>query len=585
MGNCMKFALVVVLLAGTLASAQTSAPESMSGPFEIREGTSFSARPNPKGTAEATSSEPAPSGTTRTIDDIREAYEVIRAYYGGRRATDDVLTTSAVSGMLAELDPHSSYFDSREFAELLADQDSEYSGTGSTIASFRSRGRLETFVLAVQSNSPAQQAGLQYGDRIVAVDGVPAAGLDSVAIRDRVRGPRGSTVELTVERSATGKLETIEMRRDRVAQPTVPNYFMLKDRVGYIDLTQGFSHTTAAEFETAVVELKRLGMRSLVIDLRGNPGGILDSAVKVAEKFLPAGSAIISERGRRDTYIRTFRSANKDAETLPLVVLVDRHTASASEIVAGALQDNDRALILGETTFGKGLVQDVLPLPSGTGMTLTTARYYTPSGRSIQRNYTGVGRYDYFTRQGPAQPSSSSRTLTNRAVQGGVGIVPDQNLEPNGLDDLDVHLLDPIFFFAREAISGRIAELNTDGSPFRARYRQSVIFDDAGADDDEIWTAFQKFVAASAGAVSPNGSDRDRIVGQIRYQLALAAFGQTAADEVRIRSDKQIMRSIALLPKAANLAAAAEKTRINLRSDKKTRRVASPAGQGRNRRN
>lgn len=574
----MKFALVVLALAATLAPAQSSNPTNPADTFELRDGTSFSARSNGRNR----SAEPVSATSTAIIGGIREASEIIQKNYGGIRSSKvDSLTTATVSGMLAELDPHSTYFDPREFAELLADQESEYSGTGSTIASFRLDGKLETFVLAVQQNSPAANAGLRYGDRIVAIDGVPTTGADSVAIRDRVRGPRGTMVVLTVERAGSGKLDTIQMTRDRVAQRTVPNYFLMSRGVGYIDLTQGFSHTTATEFEIALAELRRRGMDSLVIDLRGNTGGILDSAVKVAEKFLPAGSAIISERGRRDTYIRSFRSTNRDPETLPLVLLVDRHTASASEIVAGALQDNDRALIVGETTFGKGLVQDVVALPSGAGMTLTTARYYTPSGRSIQRNYTGVGRYDYFTRQQSESSGERSQTLTQRTAYGGTGIVPDQPLNGD-LERLNPILLDPIFFFARGAVSGRVPELEVGTLPFRERFRQAVIFNNVEIVDDELWVAFKKSAGTPAAV---KDSDRSAIVRQIRYQIALATFGQEGADEVRIRSDHQVLRSITMLPKAAELAAKAQKARHSIDSSKKTRRVAFPAGQGRNRRN
>ena len=226
-------------------------------------------------------------------------------------------------------------------------------------------------------------------------------------------------VRMTVERVASGRLETIEMKRDRVFQPTLPNYFIVRDGIAYIDLSEGFSHTTSAEFAAALKELHRRGMTSLILDLRNNSGGILDQAIKVAEEFLPAGSAIISQRGRSIIDNREWRSANRNPEKLPMVVLVNDQTASASEVVAGALQDNDRALILGQNTFGKGLVQNVVGLPMGSGLTLTTARYFTPSGRSIQRTYTGTGMYDYFNHRtsggtptpGPHRPATTRRAM------------------------------------------------------------------------------------------------------------------------------------------------------------------------------
>jgi carboxyl-terminal processing protease len=263
-------------------------------------------------------------------------------------------------------------------------------------------------------------------------------------------------MRLTVERASNNRVETVEMRRGRVPQPSIPDAYILRPGIGYIDLSEGFNYTTYTELDTAVQDLKRSGMRSLILDLRGNGGGIVNQAVKVAERFLPSGTLILTQQGRARIDNRTWRSANPRAETMPLVVLVDENTASASEIVAGAFQDDDRALIVGDKTFGKGLVQGVIDLPGGTGLTLTAARYLTPSGRSIQRDYSKIDLYDYFNHKTPAadidNPYFEARTATNRPVFGGDGIEPDEVIKSDTLSNVQVGLLDTIFAFSREAV-------------------------------------------------------------------------------------------------------------------------------------
>src|SRR5215203_441307 len=428
MKKFLSFACALCIFASVSVRGQAISQAPGSDPFQIDRGSSFSASTKPG--ARVTGSAPATAAAGKIVSDVEQALDIIRRnHVNGARLAAAELTKSSVTGMLAELDPHSSYFDAAEYSELLGEQDSEYSGTGSTISNFLKNGVLETYILSTHPESSAARANLQYGDRIVSVEGVPVGGLTSDVVRDKVRGPRGSFVRMTIERASTGRIETIDLKRDRVFQPTLPNYFIVRDGVAYIDLTEGFSHTTSGEFAAALKELHRRGMTSLILDLRANSGGILDQAVKTAEEFLPAGSTIISQRGRSPIDNREWRSANRNPETIPLVVLVDGDTASASEVVAGALQDNDRALIVGRTTFGKGLVQNVLDLPMGSGLTLTTARYYTPSGRSIQRTYSGTGMYDYFNHRSAGTetgPKPEAHTVTNRVVFGGNGITPDE---------------------------------------------------------------------------------------------------------------------------------------------------------------
>jgi carboxyl-terminal processing protease len=297
-------------------------------------------------------------------------------------------------------------------------------------------------------------------------------------------------------------------------------------------------------------------MQTLVLDIRGNPGGIMEEAVKVAEKFLPSGALIVTQRGRHPIDNHIWRSANRSPETLPLVVLVDGGSASASEILAGALQDNDRALIVGERTFGKGLVQSVFDLPWSAGLTLTTARYYTPSGRSIQRDYSKTGLYDYYERHqiSAAQSPSEARTLTNRKVYGGDGIQPDETVATPVLSRDQMSLLDPLFFFIRVTAAAR----QNGRSP-------SILPASFSAENEagRLLPEFEKFATARYPGLSSNllHSEANFIKQRLVYDLTMATGNMEAAKRSWNRSDPQILKALEMLPKAGELAASASKVR------------------------
>lgn len=523
-------------------------------PFKITQGSSFAA----SGTSPEAKASKAGGGISKEVvaADFEAALNIIRKnYVHGAKLDQNVLTKSAIDSMLRTLDPHSNYYDAAEYTELLGEHESEYSGTGSSIATFEREGEFETYIISTYPGSPAFKAKLRFGDRIVAVNGEKTSGQSSDTVRDKVRGKRGTTVRLTIERADTKAVEIIEIRRDRVHRPSVPNGYLLSKGVGYVDMTNGFSNSTAGELEGAIKELNRLGMVSMILDLRGNTGGILDQAVKVAEKFLPAGSSIVSQRGRFAMDNRTWSSANANYETMPVVLLVDENTASASEVVAGALQDNDRALIVGEKTFGKGLVQNVLSLPFGSGLTLTAARYYTPSGRSIQRDYSDGSLYNYFNHKNASVEIDRSiyvaRTLTNRKVYGGDGITPDLMFRSEDLSSLQISLLDPIFFYAREYVNGRIK---------KAENKKSGLF----STPEDMVASFSEFAAREnswrlSAALLPG--EAAFIRNRLRYDLAMATFGMDSANRARIESDPLVAKAIDLLPEAAELAASAKKAK------------------------
>jgi carboxyl-terminal processing protease len=312
-------------------------------------------------------------------------------------------------------------------------------------------------------------------------------------------------------------------------------------------------------------QLKSEGMRSLVLDLRGNGGGIVDQAVKVAERFLPAGTLILTQQGRARIDNRSWRSQNTAAETLPLVLLVDENTASASEIVAGAFQDNDRALIVGEKTFGKGLVQSVIDLPGSTGLTLTAARYLTPSGRSIQRDYSTLDTYDYFNHKTAAidKPFFEARTVTDRRVHGGDGIQPDEAVKDDDVSESQAALLDTLFLFSREAVNGRIAgqeNYRSSSLTFGKRITPGDVMV-----SDGLMSAFYAFAIKNGGGKFTAASlraDSHFIKVRLRYNLAMASFGSVSADQVLIEDDPQVAKGIEVLPRAGQLAQLAAKARL-----------------------
>lgn len=534
-------------------------------PFSIKRGSTFSAS---GGSASLGSdSSEKESASRRIAADILEAEALIKNnYITGRKVTASELTKNALDGALLALDPHSSFYDRAEWREMLDDQRSGYTGIGATIANFERNGVTETYVLATFPASPASRAQLRYGDRIVAINGEKMTGLASDVVRDKIRGSTGTVFRLTVERAATNRVETLSISRGRVAQPSIPDSYILRPGVGYIVLSEGFNYTTAQEFDVAMSELKRQGMRSLILDLRNNPGGIVDQAVKIAERFLPAGTLILTQKGRTRIDNRVWRSTNINADTMPLVVLVNEDTASASEIVAGAFQDDDRALIVGEKTFGKGLVQSVIDLPSGSGLTLTTARYLTPSGRSIQRDYSKLNLRDYYNHKSPLtaidKPFFEARTATNRKVYGGDGIHPDEEVKISAITRPQAALIDPLFFFAREVAQGRVAAAEN----YRSQQPTSGkrILSGEMQISDALLASFNEFTLRNFGdsfTVEYLRTNAAFLKLRLRYNLVMAAYGTISADQVLIEDDPQVARAIETLPRSAELARLAAKVR------------------------
>jgi carboxyl-terminal processing protease len=338
---------------------------------------------------------------------------------------DSLLYRKAVSGMLGELhDPHSLFLDQRRLSRLDESTSGHYAGVGIQM-DIRDSGIT---VVATLHGTPAEQAGIASGDRIVEIDGKSARGLTSEEALKTLRGPAGSKVSVVVERPGVTAPLTFSLTRRDIQVNPVQHALLMPDGVGYVDLTV-FSSEAASDLGHAIDSLRAAGARSLVLDLRGNPGGLLDQGIGVADLFLDAGQPIVSTKGRSADENRAFADrAPQRWGTMPLVVLTDSGTASASEIVAGALQDHDRALVVGTATYGKGSAQRVFRIRDG-AVKLTTALWYTPSGRSINRPRGGDAADD------DVPPADSTKrpefkTDAGRTVLGGGGIVPDV-LVPN----------------------------------------------------------------------------------------------------------------------------------------------------------
>lgn len=473
----------------------------------------------------------------------------------------EMLTKAAVLGMLHVLDPHSSFFDRRAFNEMQEEQSSRFYGIGVTI----NRRNDKTCVLGVVKGMPAERAGIKYGDIIVEVDGKSAQGWSQQEVLNHVRGERGSEVEIAVERVGEPVPLKFRIVRDEVPYPSVRNHFIARPGIGYIALTHGFNKKTSEELIDAMAELKKQGMTSLVLDLRQNPGGLLKQAIEVSELFLPRNVEIVSVRGREGRMrSQVYKSENSDPESLPLVVLINQGSASASEIVAGAIQDKDRGLIVGEDSFGKGLVQTMIPLPGGTGLTLTTAKYYTPSGRCIQRDYSTGSLYDYYwaRRSGdvaalptPTPEANTVYTPTGRKLHGGGGITPDITVK-GGLENYV--LRDACFAFARYLAGGvlpgleeyKIAKFEFG---YRLRGHEFPI-------TEAVLTAFRSFVREHADlgiSEATLNSHLDYARRRLRAELITAAYGIEAEEQFLFDSDPQAVQAVEAIPKAKQLTATA----------------------------
>ena len=477
------------------------------------------------------------------LKSFTNVYALVEANYAepidGDKA-DVAIYDGAIPGMLRVLDPHSNFYDPKAYARMREDQHGRYYGVGMTIQQPIQGGKV--YVVYPFEGTPSFRAGIHPGDVISAVDGKSTEGMASDQVAKELKGPKGTHVQVTMIREAVPKAQTLvfDLVRDEIPHPSVDLKYEIRPGIGYIHLTQ-FQETTAQEMIDAIDSFQNA--KGLLIDLRGNPGGLLSQAVDVCDHLLAKGQTIVSQRGRAYPDQNYTATHGNDGKTFPIVVLVNHNTASAAEIVSGALQDHDRALIVGETTFGKGLVQTVYNLSENTGLALTTYHYYTPSGRLIQRNYEGVSLYDYYYNHAGAQPADTTNrevklTDARRTVYGGGGITPDEKIESpksNHFQDVLIYK-DAFFHFAPIYVASHTVDKNFQ-------------VDNAVIDEFKKYLTSQSIDFTDADIAGVN----DWLKARIKDKIVTIQFGQLTGLRTLADWDPMIQKALTYMPEAQAL--------------------------------
>jgi len=472
----------------------------------------------------------------RNLDTVARVYSLVEQNFAEPVSADKAIYKGAIPGMLRTLDPHSNFFDPKDYRALIEEQKGTYFGVGMQVASRNGK----TVVIAPFPGSPAYKIGLRPGDIIVSVNDKSTENLNTTEVADILKGPRGTQAKIVVSREGSPDYLSFTVIRDEISRKSVPDGFMVKPGIAYIKILQ-FGETTGSELDENLRRLGENNIKGLILDLRGNPGGLLNSGVAVADHFLQRNQLIVSHHGRASAEHPYFARNGNHGRDYPIVVLVDHNSASAAEIVSGALQDHDRAWILGETTFGKGLVQTVLPMRDGTALALTTAHFYTPSGRLIQRDYTNKSFYDYYFHkdENARNPLDVKMTDSGRTVYGGGGITPDEKFVPSKLDPLEVSLLRNGFFsFTRKYFNKHTAALPKGWMPDNA-----VI----GELHDYLLQNNTKFTEIQYT------QDHDWIKRYLAKEMYIHAFNVDESDKVFAQTDPEVERAIDAMPKASAL--------------------------------
>ena len=503
-----------------------------------------------------------PKTANEFLQTFSEALDLIQRNHVDNIGSDK-LVYNAIKGMLRSLDPHSSFFDPKEFSRLREEQHSKYYGLGIRVRPLlRERGRV-VIVEPPVIGSPAERRGLRAGDVITRIEGEPIDEWTSEEVVSHLRGPRGTTVNITVERPGIRDPLPFKVERDEIPIITVPYAFELRPGVGYVKVDR-FSESTAEELDAKLKSLDAKNLGGLILDLRDNPGGLLTQAIEVADFFVPKGAMIVSTKGRIEGSARPYKAPSLEKIRVPVVVLINRHSASASEIVAGALQDHDLGLIVGETSFGKGLVQSVYNLENGTGMALTTAHYFTPSGRLIQRDYSGSS-FDYYYLSSVLKPNGKEREIkftdSGRKVLGGGGITPDVVVPMRELNRFEALLAsrDIFFEYARRLTSGQV--------PAASNFKIQVRSDEVAAPQarpkvipkleitDAILDDFKEFLRSRKIDFKEEDiqANIDFIKRRIKQEVYTSSFGLQEGFKIAVSGDTQVMKALEVLPEAKAL--------------------------------
>ncbi len=494
----------------------------------------------------------APSSGDNDMQDtsrnFAQVYSVIEQNYAEKVDADKAIYDGAIPGMLRVLDPHSNFFDPKQYSALQEEQRGRYYGVGMQVGPRNNK----VIVIAPFAGAPAYRAGIRPGDIIAAIDGKPTDNMTTSDVADLLKGPKGTTVHISILREGSAKLLDFAVIRDEIPRYSVDLHFLIRPGIGYLHIS-GFQETTEAETTAAMEEMGEL--KGLILDLRNNPGGLLSEGVGVADKFLKKGQVIVSHHGRNSPE-KVYRAAHGSTKDYPIVVLVNHGTASAAEIVSGAIQDHDRGLIAGEATFGKGLVQTVYRLSENTGLALTTAKYYTPSGRLIQRDYNGVSLYDYYYNRNTSDYSINGSKLddanrevkltdSGRTVYGGGGITPDVQIPPLKANKFQGELLRKYAFFN-----------------FSKHYSITHKVDKTFQVDDAVMQEFRNFLNDAKLPYTEKDliDNNEWVRSSIKSELFVGAFGQQEGMRVQAEADPSVLKALELMPKAKELADNARRT-------------------------
>ena len=479
----------------------------------------------------------------------------------------DRIMRAGIDAMLEELDPYTIYIPEEENEDLQMLMYKTYGGIGAII---HKKKEDNVIINEPYAGSPAQKYGLQCGDEIIAIDGVPTKGLESKESSDRMKGKPGTTVVFKVKKVHSGDTLDIPVVRERIHFPDIEYAGMLDDTTGYI-LQSGFTENVSAEMRHKVLDLKSKGMKRLVLDLRGNGGGLMGEAINIVSLFVPKGSLIVSSKGNTPESTKEYRTSTEPIDTkLPLIVLIDSGSASSSEIVAGALQDLDRATIMGKRSYGKGLVQSIRPLPYNGQMKITTAKYYTPSGRCVQaidyinRNEDGsVGHI-------PDSLTKEFKTASGRIVRDGGGITPDVEVDVPSYSRLvyslvlggviDQYVIDYArrhvsipaadeFYFGDEDFEDFIAFAKTQDFDYRSSAKTFYDKMKKELEEDGLAEAMSDELKALEKALEMDKErfirlKKDEIIPFIEEEIATRYWFQEAGVKVRLRYDKQLKNAL-----------------------------------------
>jgi carboxyl-terminal processing protease len=510
---------------------------------------------------------PGPTATASSSDDTQDSVKtftrvlsVVERNYADPVDTDKVIYDGAIPGMLHVLDPHSNFFDPKQYALFREEQEGKYYGVGMVVAQREN----QTVVQSPFPNSPAAKAGIRPGDTILKVDGKSCTGLTTTEVADLLKGAKGTPVHISLGREGWDKPIEVTVVRDEIPRPGVEYSEMAKPGIGYVRVFT-FNETTDSDLKEALKQLDVSKLDGLIIDLRNNGGGLLNQAVGMCDMFLDKNELVVSHRGRASAERPYYALQGNQGIEVPLIVLVNGQSASASEIVSGAIQDHDRGLIVGETSFGKGLVQTQFPLSEDTALLLTTARYYTPSGRLIQRDYKNQTLYDYHYNPQPPQAPEVKLTDTGRQVYGQGGITPDVSAPAPKPDDFE-QLLE------RRGVFYPLPQGVGDFARYYLGARPDVTKDFVA--DDAVIQQLRKYLNEQHISFTENDIQQNLpwIKWEIKREVFTTVFGLNEGYRVALENDPQLEKAIESIPQAKALYANARKIVAERESGSSTNR-------------